>query len=361
MPQLSRRSMLGAALAAPALPVLATRAAKAAEPLKIGFVYVDPVGDAGWTFQHEMGRRKLQATLGDKVKTHYVENVSEGADSERVIRQMAAGGDDLIFTTSFGFMNPTIRVAEAFPKVKFEHCTGYKRRVNVATYSARFYEGRYLAGLVAGHMSKSGIIGYVAAFPIPEVVQGINATMLGALKANPKMRIKVVWTSSWFDPGKDRQAADTLISQGADVLCNHTDSPTVVQVGEEKGVWSTGYDSDMSKYGPKSCLTSTEMIWGGYYVKRANMVLDGTWRSTDTWGGVGDGMIRMAPLAKAVPEAVAKELQVATDAIAGGRLKPFAGPVTNQAGRTAIPAGSQLTDKEILSMNWFVKGVEGKV
>ncbi len=358
MTPISRRSALAGALAA---PTLATRAAEAASPLKIGFVYVAPIGDAGWTYQHELGRRALQAKLGDKVKTSYVENVSEGADSERVIRQMAADGNGLIFTTSFGYMNPTIKVAEAFPKVKFEHCTGYKRRVNVATYSARFYEGRFLAGLVAGHMSKSGIIGYVAAFPIPEVVQGINATLLGARRANPKIRIKVVWTSAWFDPGKDREAADTLISQGADVLVNHTDSQTVVQVGEEKGVWTTGYESDMSKFGPKTCLTSTVMIWNDYYIRRAGMVLDGTWKSTDTWGGVGSGMIRMAPLNKAVPASVAKELEVATAAIAAGRFKPFVGPVLNQAGKVAIPAGQALTDPQILSMNWFAQGVEGKV
>ncbi len=358
MSPLSRRSVLAGALAAPALMA---RAAEAAAPLKIGFVYVAPIGDAGWTYQHDLGRRALQAKLGDKVKTSYVENVSEGADSERVIRQMAADGNGLIFTTSFGYMNPTIKVAEAFPKVKFEHCTGYKRRVNVATYSARFYEGRFLAGLVAGHMSKSGVIGYVAAFPIPEVVQGINATLLGARKANPKVRIKVVWTSAWFDPAKDREAADTLISQGADVLVNHTDSSTVVQVGEEKGVWTTGYESDMSTYGPKTCLTSTVMNWDQYYIKRAGMVLDGTWKSTDTWGGIRSGMIRMAPLNKAVPAAVAKELETATNAIAAGHYNPFAGPVLNQAGKVAIAAGQILTDPQILSMNWFAQGVEGKI
>ena len=358
MTNLPRRTVLAGALAAPALM---TRAAEAAAPLKVGFVYVAPIGKAGWTYQHELGRLALQAKLGDKVKTSYVANVSEGADAERVIRQMASDGNGLIFTTSFGFMNPTIKVAEAFPKVKFEHCTGYKRRVNVATYSARFYEGRYLAGLVAGHMSKKGVIGYVAAFPIPEVVQGINATLLGARKANPNIKIKVVWTSSWFDPGKDREAADTLISQGADVLMNHTDSPTTVQVGEEKGVWTTGYDSDMSMYGPKTCLTSTTMIWDQYYIKRANMVLDGAWKSTDTWGGVGSGMIRMAPLNKAVPASVAKELETATSDIAAGRLKPFVGPVLNQAGKVAIPSGQALTDQQILSMNWFAQGVEGKL
>ncbi len=358
MTNLPRRSVLAGALATPAL---LTRAARAAAPLKIGFVYVAPIGDAGWTYQHELGRRALQAKLGDKVKTSYVENVSEGADAERVIRQMAADGNGLIFTTSFGFMNPTIKVAHAFPKAKFEHCTGYKRAANVATYSARFYQGRFLAGLVAGHMSKSGIIGYVAAFPIPEVVQGINATLLGARKVNPKATIKVVWTSSWFDPGKERAAADTLISQGADVLTHHTDSPAVVQAGEEKGVWTLGYDSDMSKYGPKTCLTATTMIWDQYYIKRAGMVLDGTWKSTDTWGGIGDGMIKMAPLNKAVPAAVAKEVDIATRAIASGRFKPFFGPVLNQAGKVAIPAGQGLTDKQILSMNWFAQGVEGKI
>jgi simple sugar transport system substrate-binding protein len=358
MTHLPRRTVLAGALAAPAL---LSRAARAADPLKIGFVYVAPIGDAGWTFQHELGRRALQASLGDKVKTSYVENVSEGADSERVIRQLAADGNGLIFTTSFGYMNPTIKVAKEFPKGMFEHATGYKRAENVATYSARFYEGRYLGGLIAGHMSKTGVIGYVAAFPIPEVVQGINATLLGARKVNPKVTIKVVWTSSWFDPGKERAAADTLMSQGADVLTHHTDSSAVVQAGEEKGVWTLGYDSDMSKYGPKTCLTATTMIWDQYYIKRAGMALDGTWKSTDTWGGIGEGMIKMAPLNKAVPEAVAQELVVATNAIAAGRFKPFVGPVTNQAGKVAIPAGQALSDPDILGMNWFAEGVEGKI
>ncbi len=257
----TRRSLLQASLALPAAAML-PRAAGAAAPFEVGFIYVAPIGDAGWTYQHELGRKALVAALGDQVKTTYEENVpEEGADAERAIHKFATDGNKLIFTTSFGFMNPTVKVAKQFPKVKFAHCTGYKRAPNLATYSARFYEGRYLTGLIAGRMTKSNVIGYVAAFPIPEVVQGINAVTLAARSVNPNVVTKVVFVSTWFDPGKERAAADTLISQGADVIMHHTDSTAIVQAGEEKGVWSFGYDSDMAKFGPKSQLTAVTMVW----------------------------------------------------------------------------------------------------
>jgi simple sugar transport system substrate-binding protein len=357
----TRRSLIQASLALPAAGLLG-RAAIAAEPFKVGFIYVAPIGDAGWTYQHELGRKALVASLGDAVKTTYVENVpEEGADAERVIRKLASEGNKLIYTTSFGFMNPTIKVAAGFPKVDFAHCTGYKRAKNVSTYSARFYEGRYLTGIIAGRMTKSNVIGYVAAFPIPEVVQGINAVTLAARSVNPAVQVKVVFVSSWFDPGKERAAADTLISQGADVVMHHTDSTAVVQAGEEKGVWSFGYDSDMAKFGPKSQLTAVTMVWNGYYIDKTKAAIAGAWKSDDVWGGLKSGMVKLAPLNKAVPEAVAKEVADTQAKIEAGTLMPFAGPVKDQAGAEKIAAGKALTDPEILGMNWFVEGVQGKL
>ena len=356
----TRRAVLGAALLAPTAASFARRA-RAAEPFKVGFVYVGPVSDAGWTFQHELGRRAVDAAYGDKVKTTFVESVPEGADAERVIRQLATDGHELIFTTSFGYMNPTIKVASQFPKVKFEHATGYKRAANVSTYSARFYEGRYIVGVLAGRTSKSGVIGYVPAFPIPEVLQGVNALMLGARSVNPKFEAKVVWTSSWFDPGKERAAADTLIGQGADIVTNHTDSSAVIQAAEEKGAFSLGYDSDMRKFGPKTNLTSVLTNWNDYYIARVKAAMDGSWTSTDTWGGIKEGMIQIAPFNPSVPEAVVAEVKTVQAKIADGSLKPFTGPIKDQTGKDRVAGGQSLADKDILEMNWFVEGVQGKV
>jgi len=354
--RLSRRTLL----ATPALGLL-PRAASAAGPLKVAFVYVSPIGDAGWTFQHELGRRAVDAALGDAVKTSFVENVEEGADAERVIRKLATDGNDLIFTTSFGYMNPTLKVAQQFPKLKFEHATGYKRAANLATYSARFYEGRFATGVLAGRMTKSAIMGYVAAFPIPEVLQGINAFTLGARSVNPKVQVKVVWTSSWFDPGKERAAADTLIAGGADILTHHTDSTAVAQAGEEKGVFTIAYNSDQSKYGPKTCLTAVTHNWNDYYIGRVKAVMAGTWTSGDVWGGFKQGMTKLAPYNAAVPEAVRKEVDGQIAVLAAGTAKPFQGPVNDQAGKVKIPAGHALSDKDIADMKWFVEGVQGKI
>jgi basic membrane protein A and related proteins len=357
----TRRSLLQASLALPAAAML-PRAAGAAAPYEVGFIYVAPIGDAGWTYQHELGRKALVAALGDQVKTTYEENVpEEGADAERAIHKFATDGNKLIFTTSFGFMNPTVKVAKQFPKVKFAHCTGYKRAPNLATYSARFYEGRYLTGLIAGRMTKSNVIGYVAAFPIPEVVQGINAVTLAARSVNPNVVTKVVFVSSWFDPGKERAAADTLISQGADVIMHHTDSTAIVQAGEEKGVWSFGYDSDMSKFGPKSQLTAVTMVWDQYYIDKTKAAIAGTWKSDDVWGGLKTGMVKLAPLNAAIPEPVKAEVAAATDKISSGALMPFAGPVKDQKGDVKIAAGKSLSDKDILGMDWFAEGVQGKL
>ncbi|MGH8471107.1 MAG: BMP family ABC transporter substrate-binding protein, partial [Gammaproteobacteria bacterium] len=242
-------------------------AAFAQEPIKVGFVYVSPIGDAGWTYQHDLGRKELEKALGGKAQTKFVENVPEGADSERVIREFASSGHKIVFTTSFGYMNPTIKVAKQFPNNVFEHATGYKTDKNVGVYNARFYEGRYLCGVIAGKMTKSNVGGYVAAFPIPEVVQGINAFTQGMRSVNPKAEVKVIWINSWYDPGREREAANTLISQGADVITHHTDSTAVVQAAEEKGKYVFGYHSDMSKFGPKAHLTATTHHWGHHYTK----------------------------------------------------------------------------------------------
>jgi simple sugar transport system substrate-binding protein len=352
---ISRRSLLAAPLILPALR------ARAADPYKVAFLYVSPIGDAGWTFQHEMGRRAVDAALGEAVKTSYVENVPEGADAERVIRRMAQDGNQLIFTTSFGYMNPTEKVAKAFPKQKFEHATGYKRGPNLATYSARYYEARYLTGIIAGRLSKTGIIGYVAAFPIPEVIQGINAMLLGARSVNPNATIKVVWTSSWFDPGKERAAADTLVAQGADYLTQHTDSTAVVQAAEEKGVWSSGYDSDMLKYGPKTHTTAVEMHWDDYYIERVKLGIAGTWKTGDVWGGMASGMVKLSKFNPGLPPALVAEVAAKTAEIKAGKLQVFAGPLKDQAGALKVAAGTTMTDAEVLGMNWFVEGVQGKV
>ena len=334
----------------------------AAEPLKVGFVYVSPIGDAGWTFQHDQGRQELEKNLGDKIKTKYIESVPEGGEAERVIRQFATDGFGLVFTTSFGYMNPTLKVAKRFPKVIFEHATGYKKARNVGTYVARFYEGRYLAGIVAGSMTKSNVAGYVAAFPIPEVLRGIDAFTLGMRSVNPEATVKVIWVNSWFDPGREREAADVLIAQGADVVTHHTDSTAVVQAAEEEnGVWSIGYHSDMSKYGPTSHLTAATHHWGNFYTKITEEMLAGTWKSEDIWWGIKEGMIDLAPLNSVVPGDVANLVMDKKKQIADGSLHPFQGPISNQDGQEVVPAGSVLSDADLLKLEWYVEGVEGKL
>ena len=336
-------------------------ASRAAEPLKIAFVYVSPVGDAGWTYQHDIGRKEMAAALGEAVKTSFVESVNEGADAERVIRELAQGGNKLIFTTSFGFMNPTLKVAQQFPDVDFEHATGYKRAKNVGTYSARFYEARYLTGIVAGKMTKSNVLGYVAAFPIPEVVQGIDAYTLGARSVNPKVQVKVIWTSSWYDPGKEREASDALVAQGADVLTHHTDSTAVVQAAEAKHVWAIAYHSDMTKYGPHAELTAATHHWGQYYIREAKAVLSGTWKSDDVWGGIKDNMVGLAPFNAAVPQEVIGLVDAKKSAIVAGAFYPFQGPINDNDGQLKVPAGTHMSDEEILKLNWYVDGVQGKL
>lgn len=351
----ARNTVLTCALAAAA-------GLTAAEPTQVGFVYVSPVGDAGWTFQHDIGRKEMEAALKGKVTTKFIENVPEGADAERVIRGLATGGAKIIFTTSFGYMNPTEKVSRAMPDKFFFHATGYKTGKNFGIYNARFYEGRYLCGVIAGKMTKSNIAGYVAAFPIPEVMQGINAFTQGMRSVNPKAEVRVIWVNSWFDPGKEREAALTLMSQGADMVTHHTDSTAVVQAAEEKhkenkNIYAFSYHSDMSKYGPTAQLTGTTHHWGEFYTKTVKDVLAGTWKGTNIWGGFKEGMIKLAPLNKAVPEDVKKLVLAKEKEIASGKLHPFAGPVVSQDGKERVPKGKNMTDGELGAMDYYVKGV----
>ncbi|NQU69485.1 MAG: BMP family ABC transporter substrate-binding protein [Rhodospirillales bacterium] len=344
-----------------ALVLTATGPASAAGPLKIGFIYVGPVGDHGWSYQHDQGRLAIEKALGSLVKTSFVEKVPEGADAQRVIRRLAAGGHSLIFTTSFGYMNPTLKVAKRFPKVHFEHATGFKRAKNVATYSSRFYEGRHVAGLIAGRMTKTNILGYVASFPIPEVIRGINATIIAARSVNPKIKIKVIWVSSWFDPGKEADAAKAMIDQGADIIMQHTDSPAPLQVAQKRGVWAVGQASDMMAFGPKAQLTSIIDNWGPYYIARAKAALDGTWKSSDKWGGFKSGMVQLAPYNKAIPADVVAMAEKARKGLIDGSVHAFQGPIKDQSGKIVVPAGERAKDGMLLGMNFYVEGVDGSI
>lgn len=334
---------------------------QADKALKVGFVYVSPTGEAGWTYAHDEGRKHIENVFGDKIETSFVESVKEGADAERVITQMAKGGADLIFTTSFGYMNPTIKVAKRFPNTKFEHATGYKRSANVGTYFDRIYEARYLSGIIAAHMSKSNITGYVAAFPIPEVIRGINAYTLGFRSVKPEGKVKVVWVNSWYDPGKEREAADSLIQQGADIITQHTDSPGPVQGAEAAGVYAIGYHSDMSVYGKNAHLTAPVHYWNDYYESRVKQVLDGTWKSEDVWKGFSENMTQLAPFNKAIPEAVVKQVTALKSDIAKGKAHPFTGPIKAQDGSILVAKGETLKDIDLLKMSVYVEGVEGKL
>jgi simple sugar transport system substrate-binding protein len=340
--------------------VVMSLSATAADKLKVGFIYIGPPGDHGWTYQHDQGRLAMEDTLGDQVETMFVENVPEGPDAERTIERLARQNAGLIFTTSFGYMDPTIKVAKRFPEVKFEHATGYKRADNVSTYSSRFYEGRYVIGQIAGKISKSGTAGYIASFPIPEVVRGINSFLLGAQSVNPDFKLKVVWVNSWFDPGKEADAAKVLISQGADIITQHTDSTAAIQVAEERGVYAFGQASDMAAFAPKALLTSIVNNWTDYYITRTQAVLDGSWESTDTFGGMDMNMVRMGAFNN-MPDDVKAMAEATTASITSGELHPFAGPIFAQDGSQAIGEGEVLDLGTLLSMNWYVQGVDDQL
>ena len=327
-------------------------------PLKVGFVYVSPIGQAGWTFQHEQGRLALQRALGASVQTSAVEAVAEGADGERVMRDMAAQGVGLIFATSFGYLEGGLRVAAEFPGVRIEHAGGYKTALNLNTYNARFYEGRWLAGWLAGKVSKSGVAGYVAGFPLPEVVQGVNAFTLGMRAANPKAEVRVLWLNAWFDPPREREAAVTLVNAGADVLANHSGSPAVPQAAQERGVKVVGYQSDMKHVAPDAQLAAVTADWGGYYTQVARAVRAGTWAAKPVWGGMKDGMVRVEALHPSLPKPVVTELEQRRAALIAGKDGPFFGRLVDQDGRVRLEAG-RLDDGAVAVMDWFVQGVVG--
>ncbi|MBI5130836.1 MAG: BMP family ABC transporter substrate-binding protein [Rhodopseudomonas palustris] len=357
------KAMMAAALMLAAGCAGATSAAAQDKPakLKIGFVYIGSVGDFGWTYQHDQARKAIVKEFGDKVETTFLENVSEGPDAERSIEQLARAGNKLIFTTSFGYMDSTIKVAKKYPDVKFEHVTGYKREPNVATYSGRFYEGRTIQGTIAAKMSKKGVIGYIGSVPVPEVISGINASLLAAQKINPAIKIKIVWVNSWFNPGKEADAAKALLDQGADVIMQNTDSAAAMQIANERGALAFAQDSDMIKFGPKAQLTGTISNWTPYYLARVRAVLDGSWASADTWAGLKDKMILMAPYTN-MPEDV-KKLAADTEAgITDGSIKPFACPIVDQEGKEVeCKGGDHLDDSQVLGMNFYVKGIDDKI
>ena len=335
--------------------------ASAADKLKVGFIYLGPIGDLGWTYQHELARQALVKEFGDKIETTYLENVSEGPDSERSIEQLVRAGNKLIFTTSFGYMDPTLKVAKKYPNVHFEHATGYKRDKNMSTYSARWYQGRYIQGIIAAKMSKSGVLGYIGSFPIPEVVSGINATMLGAQTINPNIKVKIIWANTWFDPGKEADAAKALVDQGADIIMQHTDSPAAMQVAAERGKLAFGQDSEMIKFGPKAQLTSILDTWAPYYIARVKAELDGSWKSEDTWGGLETKMFAMAPYTN-MPDDVKKMAEDTQAAITAGKLYPFKCPVVGQDGKEVeCKGGDHLADGQVLGMNFYVKGIDDKI
>ena len=358
----SRRTVIRSAALAAGAPLLPLSAfAQSGGPIRVGYVYVSPIGDAGWTFQHDLGRREMEKALGAKVQTRFIESVSEGADAERVIRELAQSGHNVIFGTSFGYMNPMERVAKQFPKVAFVHATGYKQGPNLGIYNARFYEGRYLTGLVAGRMTQSNVLGYVAAFPIPEVLQGINAFTLAARSVNPKIEVRVIWVNSWYDPGKERDAANTLIAQGADVVTHHTDSTAVVQAAQERGRYAIGYHSDMSKYGAKAHLTAATHHWGEYYIRTINEAIAGTWKPGSLWGGIKEGMVGLAPLNPAVPADVREQVARVEAQIKAGSFHPFSGPVVDQDGKERLAAGRTMDDAALGSMDYYVQGVASRL
>ena len=362
---LTRRAALGrgaAALAAAALPPWRTAHAIDA-PLKVAFVYVSPIGDAGWTYQHDLGRREMERALGARVQTTVVESVPEGADAERVMRDLARQGHGVIVATSFGYLEPALRVAAEFPAVKFEHVGGWKLAPNLGTVNARWYEGRYLAGLVAGAASRSGVAGYVAGFPVPEVVQGLNAFALGMRAANRNASVKVTWLETWFDPVREAEAAQVLLNQGADVLANHTASPAVARVAQRRaaeGVRFLGYQSDMRAYAPDAQLASVTQHWGAHVTALARSVLDGTWRPRAAWGGLADGMVRLSALDPRLPAEVRSRVERSRDAIVAGTLKPFSAPLVDNRGRTRLASGA-LDDAGIQSLDWLVAGVIGSM
>ena len=352
-----RRFLAGAASTTAALALGGPAARAAGGPVKAAWVYVGPVGDFGWSYQHDQGRKAVEKEFGDKVKTSFVEKVAEGPDAERVIRQLAQS-NDVVFTTSFGFMNPAERVAKQFPKVRFEQATGYKTATNLAEYNSRFYQGRAIAGTIAGHLSKKGVAGYVGSVPIPEVVMGIDAFTLAAQKVNPNFQTKVIWVNGWFDPGKEADAAKSLIDQGADFLNQHTDSPAVMQTAEARGIPAVGQASNMQSFGPKSQVTSIMDNWAPYYIERLKAVMDGSWKTQSVWDGLKEGLVEMAAYGPMVTPEVAAAADKVKAGLIDGSYDAFAGPIKDNKGAEKVAAGKSLTDDELLKLDWYVAGVQ---
>lgn len=345
------------ALSLSSLPALA----QDGEKLKVGFIYVGPVGDGGWSYQHDQGRQAIEAEYGDKIETTFIESVPEGADAERALTQLALAGNKLIFATSFGFMDAVMATAAKFPDVKFEHATGYKRADNVATYDARFYEGRAVMGTIAGRMTKSNKIGYIGSFPIPEVIQGINASFIHAKKVNPNVEMKVVWAYSWFDPAKEADAAAALIAEGVDVILQHTDSTAPLAKAQEAGAIGFGQASDMAAFKPSPRVSAIIDNWAPYYIKRVGAVLDGSWKSEGVWLGIGDGEVEIGEITEAVPAEVKAEAEALKAKIASGEYHPFTGPLKKQDGSDWLAEGQTATDEELSQMNFYVEGITAEI
>ena len=329
----------------------------AEKELNVGFIYVSPIGDAGWSYAHDLGRKALAEMPG--VKTSYVEAVPEGPDSERVMLNMARKGYDVIFATSFGYMDPMLKVAKQFPKTKFMHCSGFKMADNMGNYFGRMYQARYLSGMVAGGMTKSKTIGYVAAFPIPEVIRGINAFTLGVQAVNPDAVVRVVWTKTWYDPATEKEAAKSLLDVGADVIAQHQDSPGPQEAAQEKGVYSIGYNSDMTAFAPKAHLTAPIWNWAPFYKSVIEQVQKGTWKAESVWPGMDTGIVDLAPFAEMVPQDLRDKVMAAKADIIAGKNKVFVGPIKDQKGAVKIAEGVMAPDQDLLGMTWFVQGVVG--
>lgn len=335
--------------------------ALATEPFKVGFVYIGPAGDLGWSYAHDQARKKVEAKFGNRIQTTYVENVPESADAERVIRDLATKGNRMIFGTSFGYMNAMVKTARAFPKTMFMHATGYKTAKNLGIYDVRTYEGAYLLGVVAGQTSKSGKLGVVGSVAIPEVIRNIDAFTLGARSVNPKATVRVIWVESWFNPGKEREAALALISQGADVLMQNTDSPAVVQTAKEKGIHAFGWDSDMSKVGGKAQLAASVLHWEVIYDEQIELAMAGKWKSSDVWYGVKEGAVNIEGFGPDISATAKKLAEERRDALKSGKLHPFTGPIKDNTGKIMVAAGKTLTDPELRKINVFVEGIEGSI
>ncbi|MGM9426262.1 BMP family ABC transporter substrate-binding protein [Hydrogenophaga sp. MI9] len=346
---------------APAPAPAAAAPAPAAEPLKVAFAYVGPVGDGGWTFAHDNARKALEAEFGDKIKTSFVEGVPEGPDAERVMRDLAGQGNKVIFGTTFGYMEPMLKVAPEFKDVKFEHATGYKTAENMRTYDSRTYEGAYMAGVIAGSMTKTNTLGVVASIPIPEVIRNINSFTLGAQSVNPKVKTKVVWVNGWFDPPKETEAATSLINGGADVLMQNTDSPAVLKTAEEKGKRAFGWDSDMTAYGPKAHLASSVINWGPYYKKAVKDALEGTWATGGVWWGVKEGAIDIVSIAADVPAEAKAKIDTVKAGLKDGSFAIWKGPIVGQDGKEVLAKDVVADDKFLGGIKFYVKGVEGKL